>query len=196
MSRHDRSRPAPPRVDGAAGPAVGGPVGSAPSVPAPPDARPARAWWARLWARLFGPRPAAVCSPQLRAVLRAADGEARRLGHGRIGVEHLLLGLLGDPHSRGGAALAALGCPDLSTARSVVAARTAPARAGGGHLPLTPRARRVLAVAGPAPGADPAPPDSGDLLVALAGGGGLGTGLLAEWVIAAAVSPARAGTSG
>ncbi|MDN5920472.1 MAG: Clp protease N-terminal domain-containing protein [Pseudonocardia sp.] len=158
---------------------------SGPSVPARPEAR---AWWARLWARLFGPRPAAVCSPELCAVLRAGEGEARRLGHGWIGTEHLLLGLLGAPHSRGGAALAALGCPDLSTARGVVAARTGAGRASGGHLPLTPRARRVLAAARPADDADLSPPDSGDLLVALAGRGGLATGLLAEWVIAAAVT--------
>jgi ATP-dependent Clp protease ATP-binding subunit ClpA len=110
------------------------------------------------------------------AVVRA-QAEARRLGHDHIGTEHLLLGALGDPASdvaralapfgldlvrgredvveivgRGGpdpAALATLGI-DLDEVRARVEATFGPGALSGracGHVPFTPRAKKVLELA-------------------------------------------------
>ena len=44
-----------------------------------------------------------------RAVIAAAEAEARKLHHGRLGTEHLLLGVLSRPDEPGARALAKLG---------------------------------------------------------------------------------------
>jgi ATP-dependent Clp protease ATP-binding subunit ClpA len=96
-------------------------------------------------------------SKNARAVVVAAVAEAGRRGDRRVGTEHLLLGLLHDPHSTAALALAV----DLESARAAlhaldVAALAAvgvevdpseiPAgrRAASGHLPFTSAAKASL----------------------------------------------------
>ncbi|MFL6103199.1 MAG: Clp protease N-terminal domain-containing protein, partial [Actinomycetes bacterium] len=79
-----------------------------------------------------------------RNVVRAAQDEARRLGHASIGTEHLLLGLLAEPEGIAARALAALGL-SLDGLRAEVE-RTAGRGEGapGGHIPFQPRSKKVL----------------------------------------------------
>ncbi|HMA33559.1 MAG TPA: Clp protease N-terminal domain-containing protein, partial [Chloroflexia bacterium] len=82
-----------------------------------------------------------------RAALAAAQEEAQRCNHSHIGTEHLLLGLLRDPHSLAGRALIDLGL-DLTSVRSVVdfiLGRHTPIL--GSAIGLTPRAKQVIALA-------------------------------------------------
>jgi hypothetical protein len=79
-----------------------------------------------------------------RKVTVDAQAEARRLGHGHIGTEHLLLGLLGEPGSVGTRALVALGL-SLDGLRAEV--ERAAGRGEGsptGHIAFTSRAKKVL----------------------------------------------------
>jgi ATP-dependent Clp protease ATP-binding subunit ClpC len=84
-----------------------------------------------------------------RVVSRAAT-EARQLGHGRVGTEHLLLGLLADDEGEAAAeALRGAGASLTAARHKVVEALGA----GGGPLdtaalPFTPRAQRALERAG------------------------------------------------
>ena len=73
-----------------------------------------------------------------------AQEEARRLDHDYIGTEHLLLGLVSETHSLGAIALESLGI-SLEAVRAQVAeiigqGQSAPT----GHIPFTPRAKKVL----------------------------------------------------
>lgn len=80
-----------------------------------------------------------------RAIVDLAEDEARRLGHGHVGTEHLLLGMLAAGESTAARALLASGAT-LEGARQVVA-EAVPVDAGGiagGKLQLTDRARRVV----------------------------------------------------
>ncbi len=80
---------------------------------------------------------------QARRVVVQAQEEARRLNHGYIGTEHLVLGALrGD--TAAAQALESLGV-SLGPAREQVAEITGRGRdAPSGHIPFTPRAKRVL----------------------------------------------------
>jgi ATP-dependent Clp protease ATP-binding subunit ClpC len=76
-----------------------------------------------------------------------AQDEARDLQHNYIGTEHLLLGLLGEPDGVAGRALSRFGLT-LATAREQVAASVKPGKqAIQGHIPFTPRAKKVLELA-------------------------------------------------
>jgi len=81
-----------------------------------------------------------------RHVVVLAQEEARRLQHNYIGTEHLLLGLLGEE----GIALEALerfGI-SLASAREDVKATIGLGKAAvGGHIPFTPRAKKILELA-------------------------------------------------
>jgi ATP-dependent Clp protease ATP-binding subunit ClpC len=80
------------------------------------------------------------------AVARAQE-EARGLGHGFVGTEHLLLGLIADDGAAG-RFLGSLGVT-LQAARAEVARIIGPeAEVPGGELPLTPRSKRVLELGG------------------------------------------------
>jgi ATP-dependent Clp protease ATP-binding subunit ClpC len=73
-----------------------------------------------------------------------AQEEARRLDHSYIGTEHVLLGLLAESDGIGGRVLAQLGIT-LATTREDVEALVG--RGDGnppGHIPFTPRAKKVL----------------------------------------------------
>jgi ATP-dependent Clp protease ATP-binding subunit ClpC len=79
-----------------------------------------------------------------RRVVVLAQEESRLLGHGHIGTEHLLLGLVPKKTGVAAAALAALGV-DLETARSEV--EEVAGRGDEmvrGHIPFTPRAKKAL----------------------------------------------------
>jgi ATP-dependent Clp protease ATP-binding subunit ClpC len=79
-----------------------------------------------------------------RSAVNHAQEEARDLGHNHIGTEHVLLGLLTEPESVGARALAAFGV-SLEPVRADVeriAGRGEGAPAG--HIPFTPRAKKVL----------------------------------------------------
>jgi len=74
-----------------------------------------------------------------------AEEEARRLGHGQVGTEHLLLGLVGDGESPVARTLMAAGATlsgCRSKTREAVGAATSVARTA--ELPLTDRAQRSL----------------------------------------------------
>ena len=79
-----------------------------------------------------------------RNAVRLAQEEARRLGHASVGTEHLLLGLLAEPQGVGARALVALGL-SLDGLRTQVE-RDAGGGVGApaGHVPYTPRAKKVL----------------------------------------------------
>src|SRR5690348_3857478 len=79
-----------------------------------------------------------------RHVVVLAQEEARRLNHNYIGTEHLLLGLLGEPDGVGGRALTGFGMSLEPTRAEVTAIVGAGAKAPSGHIPFTPRAKKVL----------------------------------------------------
>jgi hypothetical protein len=88
-------------------------------------------------------------SSHARHVVLLAEGEARRLHHGRIGTEHLLLGLLADADAGSGDRLRTAGA-SLAAARHKVTEAVAadPDGSLADELPFTPRARRALERAG------------------------------------------------
>jgi ATP-dependent Clp protease ATP-binding subunit ClpC len=77
-----------------------------------------------------------------------AQEEARNLQHNYIGTEHILLGLLHEGHGIGARALAQFGMT-LEGAREEVAGIIGPGKQGKvtGHIPFTPRAKKVLEIA-------------------------------------------------
>src|SRR5260370_1724667 len=90
-------------------------------------------------------------------VVVLAENEARGLGHGFTGTEHLLLGLLAEGEGVAALALESLGI-SLEAARGRVeeiAGRGQGAPAG--HIPFTPRATKVPAHPLPQP-VPPGPP--------------------------------------
>ena len=81
---------------------------------------------------------------QARRVVVLAQEEARLLGHGYIGTEHILLGLLAEGEGLAFHALAALDI-SLDAAREQVAEVTgAGTGQQSGHIPFTPRTKKVL----------------------------------------------------
>jgi hypothetical protein len=90
-----------------------------------------------------------VTEPAQRAVTQAKQ-EAGRLGHDRVGTEHLLLGLLGDPESLAVVTLASLGIQAETVRRRVeetVGQGHGP-QVMGFYLPMTKPATQVLSLAG------------------------------------------------
>jgi Clp amino terminal domain, pathogenicity island component/UvrB/uvrC motif len=78
-----------------------------------------------------------------RAVVLAQE-EARKLDHGYIGTEHLLLGLIREGEGVAAKTLESLGI-SLRTVREQVVARVGRGqRPASGHIPFTDRAKRVL----------------------------------------------------
>src|SRR5215468_1880819 len=85
---------------------------------------------------------------QAKQVLELSKGEARQLGHHRIGTEHLLLGLISDGQSIAAKSLEALGARLDEVRRETVALLNEPGAAAGAmaltNMPLSPEAKRVL----------------------------------------------------
>ena len=79
-----------------------------------------------------------------RRVVVLGQEEARELGHNYIGTEHLLLGLLREDDSVAARALAAMGI-GLDAVRREVRQTIGPGEGQeAGHIPFTPRAKKVL----------------------------------------------------
>jgi ATP-dependent Clp protease ATP-binding subunit ClpC len=79
-----------------------------------------------------------------RRVVVLAQEEARRLDHNYIGTEHLLLGLIREGEGVASLALGSLGI-SLEAVRSQVEEIIGRGQAApGGHIPFTPRAKKVL----------------------------------------------------
>jgi ATP-dependent Clp protease ATP-binding subunit ClpA len=83
-------------------------------------------------------------SGQARHVVVSAQEEARELDHNYIGTEHILLGLLVITDSLAGASLTALGYTRDDVRASVEAMVGRGKASPGGHIPFTPRAKKVL----------------------------------------------------
>lgn len=101
------------------------------------------AWW-------HGSRSEAVWilfelfSDRARKSMVVAQDEARRLRHGYIGTEHLLLGLTDDPTSGAATAMESLGV-SVSTTRTTVYEMVEPGeQVPTGHIPFTRPAKRSL----------------------------------------------------
>jgi hypothetical protein len=79
-----------------------------------------------------------------RRVLVLAQQEARMLNHNYVGTEHILLGLVHEGEGIAGRALAALGISLEAVRQQVEAIIGQGQQAPAGHIPFTPRAKRVL----------------------------------------------------
>src|SRR5699024_9126933 len=79
-----------------------------------------------------------------RRVVVLAQDEARLLNHNYIGTEHILLGLIHEAEGAGAKALEALGLTVGAVRGQVRDIIGEGDQARSGHIPCTPRARRVL----------------------------------------------------
>ncbi len=79
-----------------------------------------------------------------RHVVVLSQEAARDLNHNYIGTEHLLLGLLGEPAGIAGRALDQVGVTRSAVQDEVIHQIGRGGRAPSGHLPFTPRAKKVL----------------------------------------------------
>jgi len=79
-----------------------------------------------------------------RRVVVLAQEEARLLEHNSIGTEHLLLGLIHEGQGVAATALESLGISLEATRAQVEEVTGQGRRAPGGHIPFTPRAKKVL----------------------------------------------------
>jgi hypothetical protein len=79
-----------------------------------------------------------------RQVVVHAQEAARRLGHNYIGTEHVLLGILAEPESIGAKALEVMGVTGDSVEAAVLEMIGRGNETVAGHIPFTPRAKKVL----------------------------------------------------
>jgi ATP-dependent Clp protease ATP-binding subunit ClpC len=79
-----------------------------------------------------------------RRVVVHAQEEARELNHNYIGTEHLLLGLMREQESAGARALQELEISQDAVREQVVQIVGRGKQAPSGHIPFTPRAKKVL----------------------------------------------------
>src|SRR5436309_14251276 len=79
-----------------------------------------------------------------RHVVVLAQEEARMLNHNYIGTEHLLLGLLGEAEGVAARALESLGISLDAVRQQVEVIIGQGQQAPPGHIPFTPRAKKVL----------------------------------------------------
>jgi prophage maintenance system killer protein len=86
-------------------------------------------------------------SPRAREVIISAQQEARALHHNYIGTEHILLGLLRDRDGVAGRALHVLGISPETAREQVLDIIGQGKQAPAGHIPLTPRTKKVLELA-------------------------------------------------
>jgi ATP-dependent Clp protease ATP-binding subunit ClpA len=83
-------------------------------------------------------------SGNARQAVVLAQEECRNLNHGWIGTEHLLLGLMAVPDSAAGKALRRLGLDRETVRGDVEQAVGRGERPPSGHVPFTPRSKKVL----------------------------------------------------
>ena len=79
-----------------------------------------------------------------RRVVVLAQEEARMLGHNYIGTEHILLGLIHEGEGVAAKALESLGVSQEAVRRQVEEIIGQGERVPSGHIPFTPRAKKVL----------------------------------------------------
>src|SRR5208282_1322915 len=82
-----------------------------------------------------------------RHVVVLAQEEARRMQHNYIGTEHILLGLLGERDAVAARVLTGFGISLEGTRQEVLAVIGPGKTAPSGHIPFTPRAKKVLELA-------------------------------------------------
>ena len=82
-----------------------------------------------------------------RRVVVLAQEEARMLGHSYIGTEHILLGLIYEGEGVAAKALESLGVSQEAVRRQVEEIVGQGERVPSGHIPFTPRAKKVLELA-------------------------------------------------
>jgi ATP-dependent Clp protease ATP-binding subunit ClpA len=84
-------------------------------------------------------------SPEARQVVALAQDQARGMGHGQVGTEHLLLGLIAEESGAAGRAFAKLGVT-LDAARDAVMALVRPGEPTppDRQIPFSPRAKGTL----------------------------------------------------
>src|SRR6266540_1925589 len=83
-------------------------------------------------------------TPRAKKVIELAVEEARRLNHSYIGTEHLLLGLIREGDGVAAQALTGLGISRHTVRAQVEEIIGRGASAPTGHIPFTPRAKKVL----------------------------------------------------
>ncbi len=79
-----------------------------------------------------------------RAAVVHAQEAARHLGHNYIGTEHVLLGIFGEPDSVAAKALVEMGVTGEAVQAAVVEIIGRGQATVSGHIPFTPRAKKVL----------------------------------------------------
>jgi len=86
-------------------------------------------------------------TPRARHAVVLAQEEARTLQHNYLGTEHLLLGIFGEPESIAARVLARFGLTAAQTREDVLAEIGPGQQRLEGHIPFTPRAKKVLELA-------------------------------------------------
>ena len=86
-------------------------------------------------------------SQRARRVVVLAQEEARMLDHNYIGTEHILLGLIREGEGVAGRALESLGISLEAVRQQVEQIIGRGQQAPSGHIPFTPRAKKVLELA-------------------------------------------------
>jgi len=81
---------------------------------------------------------------QAQRVVVAAQDEARKLNHDFIGTEHILLGLTREEQGAAASALQSLGISLEAVRQQVEQIIGRGQQAPSGHIPFTPRAKKVL----------------------------------------------------
>src|SRR5437660_4279187 len=84
------------------------------------------------------------CTDRARRVVALAQEEARMLNHNYIGTEHILLGLIRESEGVAAKALESLGISLEAVRRQVKEIIGRGQQAPSGHIPFTPRAKKVL----------------------------------------------------
>jgi hypothetical protein len=118
-------------------------------TPSPAKEAPMHGWLPNLrrTARRKGDLMFRRFSPGAREVIISAQQEARALHHNYIGTEHILLGLVRDREGAAGRALHVLGISPDTVREQVLDIIGEGKQEPAGHIPFTPRAKRVLELA-------------------------------------------------
>ena len=105
--------------------------------------------WQSLLANAFHAHPFSRFTERARRTVKAAQEEARELGHDHIFPEHLALGLLHEPEALAARAISALGVTPEAARQALVAALGSLVlpEPVSGKIPFTPRAKKVLELA-------------------------------------------------
>jgi prophage maintenance system killer protein len=123
------------------------PAGKTPATETPAKEGPMHGWLPgrRRPARKKG--PFRRFTPEAREVVIGSQEEARRLQHNYIGTEHVLLGLLRQGNGVAARALVALGITPEAVQQQVLDIIGEGQEQPSGHIPFTPRAKKVLELA-------------------------------------------------